>query len=278
VVKICCLGDIHYWGSTRVRLDLEKLAENIIKSYCEDVDVVVIVGDITSSGILDHVLEALTIIKSRGVGCKPILIVPGNHDIYLTMEEMKNMDSLVKLRKFNDFIDSLTGFVALMNKPYIIDGVGFVGSIGWYDYSFAPSWAGLTIHDYKRKSLGIHMWADKYYVKLPFSDEEFTNILVDQLEKHIKQIYNKVDKIVAVLHHVPFRELVEYRGDLQWDYFSTYMGSEKFGQLIKKYRDKINLVLHGHQHGGNVKTRTCRNIEGIKCCNCASPIPIIVNT
>jgi len=92
-------------------------------------------------------------------------------------------------------------------------------------------------------------------------------MLLNQFEKHIKQVYSSVNRIVAVLHHVPFRKLVKYRLEPSWDYFSTYMGSENFGYVIKKYSDKIKLVLYGHQHD-DVETMICKEVEGIKCCNC----------
>ncbi len=165
--------------------------------------------------------------------------------------------------------------IALMKKPFILGNTGFVGSIGWYDYSFAPDYLGLRIDDFRAKSYGLQVWADKDYVKLPFSDEEFTLYLLNKFEEHVKQIHDSVDKIVVVLHHVPFRDLVEYRLRPEWDYFSSFIGSEAFGNMIRRYKDKIKLVVHGHQHNG-VSTRTCRHADNIKVCNCASPIPIVV--
>ena len=113
-------------------------------------------------------------------------------------------------------------------------------------------------------------------MKLPMSDEEFTLILLSKLEEHIRSVYASVDRVIIVLHHLPFKKLVIYRLRPEWDYFSTFMGSETFGYVIKKYGDKVKLVLFGHQHNG-VETNKCREINGIKCCNCASSIPIIVN-
>ena len=238
-------------------------------------DAVVIVGDITSGGRLEYVEEVLSVIKEV-TDPTYVLVVPGNHDIYLTeSERFSGINSLLKLFMFNELVERM-GCIALMKRPYILGDVGFVGSIGWYDYSFTPDYLGLRIEDFRAKAFGLYIWADRDYVKLPFSDEEFTLMLLDKLEEHIKSIYNSVDRIVAVLHHLPFKELVKYRLEPSWDYFSTFMGSENFGYLIKRYSSKIKLVLYGHQHDG-VETNTCRDIDGIKCCNCASPYPMIVN-
>jgi len=269
-MRICCLGDLHYFG---VKKDLEMLARNI-ESACSEVNAVALVGDLTGSGRLSLLEEVLSIIRGV-VDPLPILVVPGNHDIYVVDEEVsRGINSLLKLNLFNELVGRL-GCIALMKGPYTINDVGFVGSIGWYDYSFAPDWLGLSIEDFRAKSFGLYTWADRDYVKLPFSDEEFTLMLLNKLEEDIKSIYSSVEKIVVVLHHLPFRKLVKYELRHEWDYFSAFMGSEAFGYVIKRYSDKVKLVLHGHQHDG-VETNKCREVNRIKCCNCASPYPMIV--
>ena len=153
-MKIYYLGDIHYHVS---QYDLDKLAENI-RDSCSSVDAVVVVGDITSSGRLDLMHDVLSTI--RVVADASIMVVPGNHGIYLSNEEMRNINSLTKLHRFNDFVEEL-GCIALMKNPYIVNGIGFVGSIAWYDYSFAPEWLGLSIEDFRAKSFGLYTWADR---------------------------------------------------------------------------------------------------------------------
>ena len=270
-MRVCCFGDIHYYG---FRKDLERLARNVEGTYLES-DVVVIVGDLTSSGSFSHLEEVLSVVKEV-VESLPMLVVPGNHDIYVTADEVsRGINSPLKLSLFNELVERL-GCIALMKSPYIINGVGFVGSIAWYDYSFAPEWLGLKINDFREKAFGLSIWADREFVKLPMSDEEFMLFLLNKFEEDIKKVYDRVDKIVTVLHHIPFRRLVHYKLRPEWDYFSTFMGSEAFGYVIRKYSGKVKLVLFGHQHDA-VETRVCKEVEGFRCCNCASPIPIILN-
>ena len=270
-MKICCLGDIHYHGNLQ---DLDLLIDRVENS-CTDVDVVAVVGDLTSSGRLDYTKEVLEAVR-RAAGTVPVLIVPGNHDIYLTREEMDNgINSLLKLSVFNELAER-TGCVALMKRPFILGDTAFVGSIGWYDYSFAPEWLNLPLEAYREKAYGMSTWADREFVKLPLSDEEFTLALLDRLEKHVKQVYDAVDKIVVVLHHVPFRELVRYKLVPEWDYFSTFMGSDAFGNLIERYSSKVKLALYGHSHDG-VDTGFCREMRGVRTCSCASPAPLLIS-
>lgn len=272
-MRICCFGDLHYSGSRRW---LSGFIESSVAGVCngEDVDAAVVVGDVTGYGNLEHLREALELLR-RELEAPYIMVVPGNHDIYVADEETsRGINSLLKLSMFNELVERL-GCVALMKRPFILGDTAFVGSIAWYDYSFAPDYLGLALEDFRAKAYGLYTWADKDYVKLPMSDEEFTLMLLNKFEEDIRRVYSSVEKIIVALHHVPFRQLVEYRLDPSWDYFSTFMGSENFGYVIKKYRDKIRLVLHGHQHDG-VPTRTCRDVDGIRCCNCASPIPLVL--
>jgi len=119
----------------------------------------------------------------------------------------------------------------------------------------------------RAKAFGLYIWADRDYIKLPFSDEEFVLMLLNRFEEHVKHVYSGVNRIVAILHHVPFRKLVKYELEPNWDYFSTYMVSESFSYVTKKYSDKIRVALYGHQHD-DVGTMICKEVEDIKCYNC----------
>jgi len=119
----------------------------------------------------------------------------------------------------------------------------------------------------RAKTFGLYTWADRDYIKLPFSDEEFVLMLLNKFEEHVKHVYSGVNRIVAILHHVLFRKLVKYELETNWDYFSTYMVSESFSYVTKKYSDKIRVALYGHQHD-DVGTMICKEVEKIKCCNC----------
>jgi len=100
----------------------------------------------------------------------------------------------------------------------------------------------------RAKAFGLYTWADRDYIKLPFSDEEFVLMLLNRFEEHVKHVYSGVNRIVAILHHVLFRKLVKYRLEPSRDYFSTYMVSGSFSYVTKKYSDKIRVTLYGHQH------------------------------
>ncbi len=235
---------------------------------------VAIVGDITSTGDLGYAFDVLRAVK-EAVDPVPVLVVPGNHDIYLVGSEAGVTDSLAKLRMFNEVVER-AGCVPLMRGPYVYLDTGFVGTMGWYDYSYAPKWMGLPRGAFRAKMYGPHFWADRFYVWLPMTDEGFTDYLLRIFEGHIRAVYDEVDKIVSLLHHVPFREMVTYRRESSWDYFAAFMGSEKFGDVIIRYREKIRLVVFGHSHDG-VDVGVCKEVYGVRACNCASIAPMVID-
>ncbi len=142
-MKLCCFSDLHYSG---YREWLRELLENTIAGTCSKCDVAIIVGDVTGIGNLDHLREALELIKEY-FDPLPLLIVPGNHDLYVSYEEQaKGINSLLKLSMFNELVEKL-GYIALMKRPYVFANVVFVGSIGWYDYSFAPDYLNLPLDE-----------------------------------------------------------------------------------------------------------------------------------
>ncbi len=109
-MKICCLGDIHYYG-------LRNMLDNIVSSIendCADVDAIVLVGDLTADGDLGNLAKVLKAIKE--VTNVPVLVVPGNHDLYLTPSEIGRINLLTKLSMFNNLVEEF-GFIALMKKP-----------------------------------------------------------------------------------------------------------------------------------------------------------------
>jgi predicted MPP superfamily phosphohydrolase len=151
-LRICCFGDIHYCGD---RKRLERLAR-LLSGGCAGTDVVVVVGDLTCDGNLEYAREVLETVK-RALDTIPVLVIPGNHDVYLTRDEMsEGVDSLQKLLKFNRMVEEL-GFIPLMEGPFILDGVAFVGSMRWYDYSFAPEWLNLPLEAYRAKAFGLQV-------------------------------------------------------------------------------------------------------------------------
>jgi hypothetical protein len=165
------------------------------------------------------------------------------------------------------------GFHYLDRAPYVRDGVGFVGSIGWYDYSYRLDHLEIPLRFYEAKlapgaakslsryrhlcatsndipewalSVGTR-WMDGANVHLPFNDAEFTERLVRKLEEHLAQLAGTAETIVAAIHHLPFRQLVLYKDNPRWDFAAAFMGSERFGEVLLRH-DKVRHMFCGHAH------------------------------
>jgi len=83
-----------------------------------------------------------------------------------------------------------------------------------------------------------------------YDDREFAGILCGRLDKHLKSVYDLVDKIVCVSHFVPCIELLEFYSSPFLAILRAFMGSVKIGETILNpdYRDKISMVIYGHWH------------------------------
>jgi hypothetical protein len=163
------------------------------------------------------------------------------------------------------------GWHWLEDEPFVADGVGIVGSVGWYDYSFAQPSLGIPRRFYERKiSPGaaarfsefaplladaddlspeardiVARWNDGRHVKLHRSDETFLGELLRRLEAQLDAI--NADHVVAAVHHLPFRELLPPPHNSQWDFAKAYLGSEQIGNLLLRY-PKVRYTICGHSH------------------------------
>ncbi len=176
------------------------------------------------------------------------IFIPGNHDIW--KEEIHN-----SYEKYFSLLPKITrenNFSPLWIKPIVINGIGFCGSMGWYDYSLRNPKMRFSMQDYERKEYNGSIWMDKFNVSFinknkRMRDTEITELLYMRFVNDFESIYHKSKNIITVFHNVPFKEMVRYNNKPDWDYFSSFMGSEKFGKYLLR-KSKIKLVISGHQH------------------------------
>jgi hypothetical protein len=199
----------------------------------------------------------------------PKLFVPGNHELWTTEPDSYGL-LLVQLPAR---VRSL-GWHWLQGEPFRADGVGIVGTIGWYDYSFAQPGLGIPRRFYERKvspgaaayfrnyadllersdDVAAHAmeivarWNDGRFVKLHRSDEHFLDELLGMLRGQLQRLSEGSTRtIVAATHHLPFRELLPPSHSAQWDFTKAYLGSEKLGELLLEF-PKVKHLFCGHSH------------------------------
>ncbi len=226
-------------------------------------DALVIAGDIAS--LRGQFADALA--GFAGLTC-PKLIVPGNHDIWVDSNRqlLKGIDSTRKYFELLPAICREHDFIPLWMTPYRIGDVGFIGSIGWYDYSFRnPKFDDeITPQMYAGGQYGRSMWIDMrraWWLKQPVDklsrpkrdrlckpDGEVCDEMIDSLVKQADALSSEgVTRIIAVIHHLPFSRMVKYINDLSWDFFATFLGSERLGEALLR-NERISHAICGHTH------------------------------
>jgi hypothetical protein len=133
--------------------------------------------------------------------------------------------------------------------PLLVGQTAFIGSIGWYDYSLRSEELDLTLEQYAAKRVrGLATWNDLHFVDWPWSDAEFTERCLARLEAHCHEAAAQAERLVGVIHHVPFRELLYGPAAPPYEFCRAYLGSDRFGRLFERC-PALRHVLCGHRHG-----------------------------
>jgi 3',5'-cyclic AMP phosphodiesterase CpdA len=225
-------------------------------------DVLVLIGDtaVLADDALDACLSRITFAGQK-------LFVPGNHELWSHSGDSHELFTKILLER----IESL-GWQWLQSKPYITNEIAIVGSLGWYDYSFAQENLGIPRRFYEAKispgaaerfeeygylfdrtdDISPHAreilarWNDAKFIRLNRSDEEFLNELLAQLKDQLDSLRDR-QRILAAIHQLPFKELLPPPHTAQWDFAKAYLGSARIGELLLRYPN-VRDVFCGHSH------------------------------
>jgi predicted phosphohydrolase len=259
-MKIIITADLHY----NVKRSREPARHMIERIKGARPDVVALVGD-TAGHDLSVLSECLRLFADYN-GHK--LFVAGNHELWSHAG-----DSWERYERHLPDAAREAGFHYLDESPLIVDDIAFVGSVGWYDYSFRYEDLGVPLRFYEAKvgpgaaerltecrhlladsddvpEAARHIsarWMDGPNVKLPFSDPEFTDLLVERLDHHLTGLPDRVSEVVALIHHLPFADLIRRRGDPSWDFAAAFLGSPRFGEVLLRH-PRVAHAYCGHSH------------------------------
>lgn len=266
MVRIAYTSDLHVDYSSENRDLVAGLAEAAAMS---NPDVLIIGGDIAASPTdFGWALGCFAELKC----CK--LVVAGNHDIWIESKAdiLNSKDSGAKYRQILPQIANDNDFGFLHNDAIVIDGIGFAGCMGWFDYSFRNRKLDDTtplekyrVGKWQSPSSGKNfLWNDMQNVwwlkdlsakisgftrsDLCLSDDEIANLMAKSLSQQFDQLAEKaVRQIVVVTHFVPNRGLLEYRDSIPHDYFNAYHGSVEIERVIRS-NSEVSQVFFGHSH------------------------------
>jgi predicted phosphohydrolase len=195
-------------------------------------DGVLLVGD-TAAFDGDTLERCLDLIKIAG----PKLFVAGNHELWTHGSDSHE----IYTRLLPDRIRA-AGWHWLEDEPFHVNDTTIVGSVGWYDYSFAQADLGIPDRFYAAKvspgaaerlsdyahlfpvgyplpaeaSDVVARWNDGRFVKLHRPDEMFLDELLARLRGQLDAAKGR--RVIAAVHHLPFRELLPPPHSAQWDF------------------------------------------------------------
>ncbi len=257
-MRLLVTADLHY-NHPRSR----PLAQDLIEQMnATGGDVLLVIGD-TAIADGDSLEQCLTRFHFAG----PKLLVAGNHELWTTRSDSYQLFTEELPRRC-----AAIGWHWLNDHPFVAGPIGIVGSIGWYDYSFARPELGIPSRFYEHKvSPGVAeryeeyaslmrdssdisstareifaRWNDGLHIKLGRSDERFLTELLETLNSQLQSLKD-IPQIVAAIHCVPFAELLPPSHSIQWDFARAYLGSEKIGALLAQYPN-VRHVFCGHSH------------------------------
>ncbi len=257
-MRLLVTADLHYnHGRSHALAD-----ELIDRMNAIAADVLLVVGD---TAAFDG--DALERCLSRFTFPGPRLFVAGNHELWT-----RGPDSYEIIHRSLPARVRALGWHWLQSEPFIVGEVAIIGSVGWYDYSFAQESLGIPRRFYAAKvSPGaaehftehtgllsepddippharqvVARWNDGKFVKLHRADDEFLNELLTELDAQLREL-SHVRHVVAAIHHLPFAQLLPPPHSAQWDFAKAYLGSVQIGQLLLQY-PSIRHVLCGHSH------------------------------
>jgi predicted phosphohydrolase len=261
-MKILITADLHY-NITRSRGPVEDLAASACR---KGGDALVLLGD-TAGEDLGPFGDCLALFADFP-GRK--FLVPGNHCLWTTPD---GPDSLVRYHEQIPAVAAEHDFTVLDHAPTVLNGVGLVGSIGWYDYSMRDESLGIPLPFYLAKSspgaaeyygmdelvadhravlterhmrMGVR-WRDGQKVRLGMGDEEFTARVNARLADQLAALTPRCERIAAMFHHLPFAELVPHRRPDRFAFAAAYLGAKRLGQTLLDC-PKVRHVYCGHSH------------------------------
>ncbi len=228
----------------------------------EKPDVIVVAGDVCNGPA--RLEETLAWFRPHAPHA---LFVPGNHDLWTLGESESARDIYYRTLPR---VAAAAGFTSLATEPMVLGSTAFVGTMAWYDYSFADPADGFTDDQLRSKIRNGMQWMDARFVRwvdgggVSLSDADVTELMCEDLRDQLDAVTDdSVDKVILVTHHLPDVRLSPpsfYSERLA--FFRSFLGSNRFAQICGA-DPRVTLALAGHVHAirsvqlGGLAMRTC---------------------
>ncbi len=240
-MRVLVTSDLHYGVSRHGDASVRALAERVSGERAE---ALVVVGDIGHD--VASLRECLELFRGFD---GPRLAVPGNHDVWLT--DRPTSDSWILHEEVLPEVFLGAGFHPLHIEPRVLGDVAFVGSMGWYDYSFRDD-IGIPEDAYVTKIYPGHdepLWNDARFARFPWTDEELTEKLAARLEAQLRATAC-AKRTFAIVHHLTSKRLLVHPRAIVprvWRFANAFLGSERLGDALRGAGRPI-VAICGHVH------------------------------
>src|SRR5262245_23994148 len=246
-LRIALTADLH-WGTHK---DGDAATGKLVEFLRADPpDLLILGGDVGAGDDFGRCLALFDGLPSRKA------LVPGNHDIWVRSDDARG-DSLHVYREHLLAESARHGFHYLDTGPLILpeSDLAVVGSINWYDYSWAIEALPNYADDWEERlrlmkfSRGRHN--DRRFVRWDLDDRRFTDHVVSKLESHLAEALGRVGRAIVVTHHPPFEELcwpLEGPHTLDSLLWRAFAGNRATERLLERHADRIALSFCGHTH------------------------------
>jgi 3',5'-cyclic AMP phosphodiesterase CpdA len=259
-MRLAVTADLHWGLSRKGDAATRRLVERLVELAP---DALVIAGDVGEGARFRACLSLFAALDCAR------LVVPGNHDLWT--EEPSGASLEIYDRRLPR-LAAEEGFQYLDQESYLApDGrEAVVGSINWYDTSFADPELEKEFPDvrdlYAAKLFPRARHNDGRFVRLGMTDEEFTSRVVRNFQEQLAALPPGIERVVAVQHHPPVRELF-YPGpvtSVDGRFWLAYTGNRRVQDAVLA-DPRIRWVICGHTHAAceaEVSGKRCINIGG----------------
>ena len=256
-MKFDLTSDLHvdFWLDYRspVKKQQKLLGEFVRKLLPDEPsNVLVIAGDLGHFNQQNKLL-----LEALKVHYKAIVLVHGNHDLYLVSHaQAKKYDnnSFNRLNEMVDFANSITGAHYLQGESVKLDGINFAGSGLWYDNTYARQLYSMS--DAQIDS----MWVDF------MNDSNLINAGTEQFDRYrmFNDEYNRLLPLISgsdvvVTHVAPTYDFIPVKYNNATSTFYQFDGSD---MLLRLGDGKA--WCYGHTHD---RIMGIHRTETQLCCN-----------
>lgn len=246
-LRLAVTADLH-WGTHD---DGDACTRQLVAALAADPpDVLALAGDLGAGDDFDRCLGLFAALPSVKTA------IPGNHDIWVRDDDPRG-DSLKVYREHLPAVCRRHGFHYLDDGPLLLPdaGLALVGSINWYDYSWAieelPQYADDWADRLRTMRFTRGRHNDRRFVRWDLDDRRFTDFVVAKFDRHLTEALAAVGSAVAVTHHPPFEGLnVPASGPPTLDrmLWLAFSGNRLMERVLERHAAKVPLAFCGHTH------------------------------